>query len=680
MKKFLIIVGSIIVVVIVALIVIPFFVPMEKYKPVIASAAESATGRQLTISGPLTLSLFPSIKVGAENVTFANAPGAKYPVMASLDKLQISLKVLPLIFGSVEVSGFVLDHPVIHLEKDKQGHANWEFTTASAPAEPSTSSSGGGMGYLKNLTLDNVRLVDGTVTYDDAEANQSQEISGINASVKLPAYAGPLDFDGSVTWNKEKIDLAAMVGNLKSLIDGGNEKVTAKVASSKVTFSYDGTAKMMPALAVDGMIDLDVPSVRELAAWAGTPLDMPGTGLGPMKINGTVKVAGDTYSFENANLQLDDIKGKGQFAVNMAGARPKLTGNLDTAALDLNPYMPPEPPPSTERFEWSTEPMDLSGLKAADLDLSFNTDSLKVRQINIGQSTLNLKLDNGLMTASLAKMALYGGNGTGSVEVNARGDTPAIKAKFDLSGVQAEPLMKDAAGFDRITGTFKTNFDVSLAGKSQKDMVSTLNGGGAVDFRDGTIKGVDLAAIAATIEKIVGGMKSGGANILDSLKSGNLLNSLKAVGTMFGGKGEVNQETKFTSLTATWKSNQGVITNNDLLLEGPKANDRTLLKMTGAGTINLPPQTIDYDAGIHSYAKDQTGTGIGGHVRLSGDLQDPSPCVVVGSLCIGSHTKPGDLIKSKLQNVLKGNGSSDSDKTGGLKGLLGGFKKQLENN
>ncbi len=679
MKKFAIIVGSIIVIVIVALIVIPFFIPMEKYKPVIASAAENATGRQLTITGPLTLSLFPSIKVGAENVTFANAPGAKHDVMASLDKLQISLKVLPLIFGSVEVSGFVLDHPVIHLEKDAQGHANWEFSTASTPAEPGTSSSGGSS-YLKNLTLDNVRLVDGTVTYDDAETNQSQEISGINASVKLPAYAGPLNFDGSVTWNKEKVDLTAMVANLKSLMDGGSERVTAKVSSAKVTFSYDGAVKMMPALAVDGTIDLNVPSVRELAAWAGSPLDMPGTGLGPMKIDGTVKVAGDTYSFENANLQLDDIKGKGQFAVNTAGPRPKLTGNLDTAALDLNPYLPPEPPPSTERFEWSTEPMDLSGLKAADLDLSFSTDSLKVRQINIGKSELTLKLDNGLMTANLAKMALYGGDGSGMVQVNARNDTPAIKANFDLSGVQAEPLMKDAADFGRITGTFKTNFDVSLAGKSQKDMVSTLNGGGAVDFRDGTIKGVDLAAVAATIEKIAGGMKSGGTSMLDSLKSGNLLGSLKAVATMFGGKGEVNQETKFTSLTATWKANQGTITNDDLLLEGPKANGRTLLKMTGMGSVNLPPQTIDYDAGIHSFANDTSGTGVGGHVRLSGDLQDPSPCVVVGSLCIGAHTKPSDLVKSKLENVLKGNGSSDSDKSGGLKGLLGGFKKKLEKN
>ena len=682
MKKFLIIVASIIGVVIVAAIVIPFFIPMEQYKAEISDQVEKATGRQLVISGPLSLSLFPSIAVTAEGVTFSNAPSAKYDTMASLDKLHVSLKLLPLLTGSIKVDGFELDRPVIHLETDAQGKGNWDIAMGETePAAPTATepSSGGGMDFLNELTLDNVRLVDGTVTYDDGQTGQSQQISEINASLSLPDYSGPVKFDGSLVWNGEKIDLQAGVSNLKSLMDGGTETVDAQVESSKVSTSFSGQTAISPAMAMDGMVDLDVPSVRELAAWLGSPLDMPGTGLGPLKIAGRVKVAGSSYAFEDASLSLDDLKGTGRIAVDTGGERPKVTGNLDTSALDLNPYMPPEPP-ATERFEWSTEPMDLSGLKAADLDMTFRTESLKVREITIGKSELGLTLDNGLLTATLARMDLYQGSGNGSFQVNARNATPSIQAKFDLTGVQAEPLLKDAAGVDRLTGTFKTNFSVTASGASQKDMVSTLNGGGAVDFRDGTIRGVDLAAIAATIEKIAGGMKSGGASMLDSLKSGNLLNSLKAVGTMFGGKGEVNQETKFTMLTATWTANQGKIHNGDFLLEGPKANQRTVLKMTGAGDVNLPPQTIDYEAKIHSFATDQSGTGVGGTVRLSGDLQDPSPCVVVGSLCIGAQTKPGDLIKSKLQNAISGGtDSSGSESSGsGLKGLLKGFKDKLK--
>ena len=677
MKKLLIIVGSIIVLVIVAAIVIPFFIPMEKYKAEITAQVEKATGRQLVISGPLSLSLIPSIAVTAEGVTFSNAPGAKYPQMAALDKLHVSLKLFPLLSGSVAVDGFELDHPVIHLEKDAQGKGNWEIATASSetPTANEPASGSGGMDFLNDLTLDNIRLVDGLVTYDDAQTGQSQEIAGINAALKLPNYAGPLNFDGSLMWNNEKIDLTASVANLKSFLDGGSEMVEAKVGSSKVEASYEGMTAISPALAMSGAVDLDVPSVRELAAWAGSPLDMPGTGLGPLKINGQLKVAGSTYAFNDANLSLDDLKGKGQVAVNTGGPRIKVTGQLDTEALDLNPYMPPETT-TTERFEWSTEPMDLSGLKAADLDMSFSTQALKIRNITVGKSDLTLKLDNGLLTATLADMALYDGTGSGSVQVDARNDTPEIKANFDLSGVQAEPLMKDAAEFDRLTGTFKTNFDITASGKSQKDIVSTLNGKGAMDFRDGTIKGVDLAAIAATIEKIGNGIKSNGADMLKTLTSGDLLGSLKAVGAMFGGKSEVNQETKFTTLTASWTANNGTIHNGDFLLEGPRTNDRAVLKMTGQGDIVLPPQTLNYEASIHSFATEESGTGVGGTVRLSGDLQDPSPCVVVGSLCIGKGTKPGDLLKNKLKDAISGGGSSESG--GGLKGLLGGFKDKLK--
>jgi AsmA protein len=274
-------------------------------------------------------------------------------------------------------------------------------------------------------------------------------------------------------------------------------------------------------------------------------------------------------------------------------------------------------------------------------------------------------------------MDLYQGSGSGSVEVDARNATPVIKANFDLKGVQAEPLMKDAAEIDRLTGTFSTNFNITGNGKSQKDIVSTLNGKGVMNFRDGTIRGVDLAAIAATIEKVSNGVKSNGADMLSSLTSGNLLGSLKAVGAIFGGKGEVNQETKFTTLSASWTANQGTIHNPDLLLEGPQTGDRAVLKMTGKGDVVLPPQTINYEASIHTFATKDAGTGVGGTVRLSGDLQDPSPCVVVGSLCIGKKTKPGDLLKSKLKNAITG-GSSSDDKSGGLKGLLGGFKDKLK--
>ncbi len=671
MKKLLIIAGAVIATLVVLALVIPFFIPMEKYKTEITAQAYKATGRNLVIAGPLKLSLFPSISVEAEDVTFSNAQGAANEQMATLDRLHISLKLLPLITGSIAVDGFELIRPVIHLETDRNGKGNWELQSGDATSESTAESEGGGL--PSDLTLGNVRLVDGLITYKDGQTGDAMEFSALNVSVDLPAMDGPLKAEGDLVWNGEKVEVEFETRNLATLMDGKPEQIELEIDSTPVAFSLNGTASTQPATKLDGKIKLNVPSIRALAAWAGTPLDMPGEGLGPLNIEGKLDISDNRYAFSDATLKLDNINATGALSITTGGARPKVTGKLVTDNLDLNPYLPPEAA-ETEELVWSEEPIDLSGLKAADLDFTFKTDSLKYRKISIGKSALGMKLDNGLLTVDLQEMALYKGTGKGKVTINGRGDAGQINASFDLANVEAEPLFMDAGDFDRLSGTLSTQFDVETTGKSQKDLVSALNGNGDMEFRDGMIKGVDVAAVAENIEKIANGVKSGGAGILESFTSGDILGSLQGVASIFGGKGDVDKSTKFTSLIATWTAEQGVINNNDLELLGPLVNNRALFKMTGAGDVSLPAQMIDYKAQIKSFAKAEAGGGIGGTVRLSGPLSEPGACVELGSLCIGDKTKPADMLKMKLKDKLT-NDSEDSDgkkdnPLGALKGLM----------
>lgn len=680
MKKTLIIIGAIIFAIIILAVVIPFFIPMERYKAEISAQVKSATGRDFAIAGPLSLSLFPNVAMTAEQVSFSNAPGARSVQMMSLDKLYISLKLFPLLSGSAVIDGFKLNHPVIHLEVDKYGKGNWEFPKSDTSEDAADEKSGGVAKMLRDLSLGDVRLVDGLVTYSNAQTGKSTEISAINASVTLPKYDGPLKIDSDLVWNREKLDIKFTTANLKTLMAGGKERISADVKSAPVSFSLDGSAVMGKNLTVGGDVKIDAPSVRKLAAWQGKPIDMPGAGLGPLNIQGMLNMADKRYAFHHATIKLDNIDATGSLAVTLGGPRPMVTGVMDVRDLDLNPYLPPVDTRKTP-LEWSTEPIDLSGLKAADLSFVFKTETLKYRKISMGRSRLDLTLDNGFLKADLKEMALYQGAGKGTVQVNASGGAPVIKANFTLSKVDANPLLKDAGGFDRLSGVFTTHFSITTSGRNQKELVSALNGSGAMEFRDGTLKGVDVAAIAENIEKISNGVKSGGAGMLQSFVSGDILGSLKSVATIFGGKGDVDKTTKFTSLNATWIARDGIVTNNDMALVGPLVNQRALFKMTGKGDIMLPPQEMNYEAEIRSFARtDAAGGGIGGKVRLTGNLSDPTPCVVLGSICIGKSTKPGDLLKMKLKDSLlggasgSGDGAPASSPADKLKGLFKGLK------
>ncbi len=674
MKKLLLIVGGLILLLMGAAIALPFLIPVERYKQELTTQVKAATGRDLVIAGPLSLSVFPNLQLKAEDVTFSNAPGRKEPNMLSLDQLSISVKLLPLLSGSLEIDGFELVRPVAHLDVDRNGKGNWEF--GDGAEAPAAESGGGGIDdVLKDLKLGDVRLVDGRVTYTDAATGETIEASAINAAVKLPDYSGPLNFKGDLVWKGEKIGLDLSTENLKGLMDGTQQPLKAAISSSPVTLAVDGTATKGDVLKLNGKVSLDVPSVRKLAAWLDTPLDMPGDGLGPLKIDGQLDLNDKNYAFRDATVSLDALKAKGAVAINTAGERIAVNGNLDVEALDLNPYLPPETEETTAWTGWSTDPIDLSGLKAADLDFAFKTQSLKYRKITVGASALTVKLKSGILTADLQDMNLYSGRGKGTVKVDASGTTPAIAMKFDLSGVTAAPLLKDAADFERLSGDLGTSFAITAHGKSQKDMVSTLNGNGTFKFADGTLKGVDLAKVAEIIEQISNGVKAGGADMLTSLTSGNLIGSLQAVASMFGGKGESNAETKFTSLDASWTATNGTISNQDLELIGPLVNKRALFKMNGKGNIALPAETLDYTAEIRSFAKGEAGSGIGGTVKLSGKLTEPDACVVLGSLCIGKNTKPGDLLKQKLKDQLPiGGGNGEKPSLNKLKEGLKGFK------
>ncbi len=119
-----------------AVAVVGWFLDGDALKARAADAVRRATGRELTIAGPVRLawSLTPTIE--ARDVSFANPPGMSRPAMAHLDRIEAEVALLPLLSRRVEVRRVVLVAPDVLLERDAAGRPNWVFS-AAAP-EPAT--------------------------------------------------------------------------------------------------------------------------------------------------------------------------------------------------------------------------------------------------------------------------------------------------------------------------------------------------------------------------------------------------------------------------------------------------------------------------------------------------------------------------------------------------------------
>lgn len=577
MKKVFIALALLLVLLVGAIVAAPFLVPTETIKSQLTAQVESATGRKLTVDGDLDLSVLPSLAVDMGDVHFANAPGSEVADMVTLKELKIELKVLPLLSGAVEVAQFVLVEPKIHLEVDADGKPNWEL--GGAPAEETASSGDGDAGNdttsdgslpITELKLGDIRIENGSLVYIDRPAGSEERVEAINMQVALADIQSPLQADGSLAYKGETVELDLDLAAPYDVIQGGTSPFGLGVKSTPVQLGFDGEINNQGAPSTGGTIDLSIPSVKGLAAWLAEPLALETEALETLTLAGKLNGSANRIAFTDAVISLDKIKGQGEVTTDLTGSTPKVSGRLDLGMVDLNPYMPPAAegadsegdatPTEGEAAatDWSDEPIELA-LGGVDLAFELTLEGLKANEVKLDRTVLALNMAGPKLTADLKEFGLYDGKGQGRLTVDAASGVPTIEKQFTLTGLQALPFLTDAAEFERLEGKADANFSLSTTGGTERQLVENLNGDGKVIFADGAIVGLNVAAM------------------------------VRNVGSAFlSADANEARKTDFAELGGSFTIQNGTLTNDDLLLQAPG------LRVSGAGTVDLPQKSVDY--------------------------------------------------------------------------------------
>ena len=660
LRKLFLVLGVLVILVVVAAFVAPMLIPKDLLRDEITAQAKEATGRDLVIHGDLNLQLLPTAVVNLSDVRFANYKGGSRPDMATLKELRVHVAVLPLLSSEVEVKEFVLVEPDILLEVDKNGRANWDIASGSQGDGSGSGGSGGGASGdsgLASLKLGDVRLENGRVEYRDAQSGTVEKIEGLNVTISLPDLDSALDVAGGLTWKGEALDLKLNAANPRALSEGDASPLALALKGNPLSVDFNGSLNA-GTLAANGKLALDVPSVKGLAAWAASPLDVKGDVLGPLKIGGDLTATPANVAFKGMTLAIDAIKGTGGLSAALGGKVPSIKADLALEDLNLNPYLEAfgggdkgdgAAKPAAKSQGWSDEPIDLSALRLVNADLSLTTKLLQVQDIKIDESAVGVKLNGGKLALDLSKLKLYGGSGVAKLNVDASGKTPAIAQTFSLSGFQAQPFLTDAAQTEWLSGTAAVNLDVTTKGVSQKAMVSALNGKGDFKFLDGSIRGINLAAM------------------------------VRNAATAFLNQSQEVVKTDFAELSGTFTITDGIVKNDDLKMQSP------LLRVTGKGSTSMPARTVNYRVEPKAVASLE---GQGGSSNLSGVMvpvivkgpwdnlsyaPDLSGAITEGVKDLANQ--PGKVVEdvkdlakdpgSALKKLVPGSGSGDSGGSGG---------------
>lgn len=567
MKRFLSLLGLLIVAIVGTFLLFPYLLSVETIREAVAEEIESATGRDVAFSGPASLSLFPSLNVRVAGATLANAPGMGPEPLVAMDGLTASLQLLPLLTGQIRFDRLILIRPRFTLALDEAGQANWHLgggknRTAPASAAPAGRSDAAG---IRKIGIGEFLVRDGQISYTDRRSGMSQVASSINATINWPAPSGPMNAAGSLVWRGEVINFKASCTDAPALATGGRSEAAVTLDTNRGSLELSGVFSTAVDFAVDGRVSLRTPSLRALARWFELELPVAG-GMNELTIRSKFIAGGPKLSFSDATLSLDGNDAEGAVIVKLGAPRPQVQATLALSTLDLNPYLGQaapvraQDPAARPAAGWSTREIEFSGLSAIDADVRLSANRIVARDLPLGGGALTVALKDGMLTAQAAQLKAYEGEIGATLAIDRSRSTPLISLNATAQKVQMQPLLRDLAGFARLKGTGSLSLNLSSAGSSERALVERLSGTVQLAAANGALTGVDIGAMAGALSK----------------------------GSLEGWNIQASRQTPFERLQASYYVRDGVARNDDFALEG-KA-----LTVAGSGMVDLPARMLDY--------------------------------------------------------------------------------------
>ncbi len=578
-KRIVVLIGGLFILLILAIVLIPFLVDVNRYKPHIEKQVSQATGHEFTLGGDLKLSLFPWVGISFSDLHFGNPEGFSEKDMVTVEEFRAKVKVLPLLSKKIEVKEFILNGARIVLETREDGTTGWQDLlekdqSSQAPEpepQPQETTEGGGL-PITDLNVAEFAVTNSSLLWLDSKNNVRKEISDFKLTLTDLSFDRPIGIEMGVIVDQYPLSLNGLVGPVGKEPGKGDMPIDISLTALKlVKINLKGNIAQ-PAVSpgFDLSVAIEDFSPRKLLTAIEQPLPIePADNNVLNKLGVSLKLSGTTeaISLSNGKVVLDDS------SLNFSASakefsKPDLSFDLKLDQIDLDRYLPvpaepeseTEPPPEPEAEAVPAQEIDYTPLRKLILDGKVAVNHLKVKNIKAQNMILAVTARNGLLSLNPFSMDLYQGQMRVVSNVNVQKQRPRTDLKLTMNSIQAGALIGDFLEKDILEGELASNIHLTLVGDTPDLIRKTINGSGKLEFKNGAIKGVDLAAMAH--------------------------NTAAAFGLVE--KGKDAPKTEFTELLVPFKITQGVFDTKNTNMKSPA------LHMQAAGNANLVTEKLNF--------------------------------------------------------------------------------------
>ena len=422
-------VGVVLIVLVGAVLIVPVVVDPNDYKAAIIDRVKDLTGRDLTINGDISLSLFPWLGVDLAQASLSNAEGFGTQSFVSTERIQVRVKVIPLLQGAAQMDTILVDGLTLNLARNAQVKTNLDDLLITPRGEATQ-----GGTPIAALAIGGIKLSESTITWRDALTEHQSTVGNLSLDTGPLSLDDPIEFDlafdvqSSQPSLSGRVALSATVGfdpdtqivianqvSLKTSVQSplfpggpipfevaGNAIIDLKsqtvtlgdllFSASELEIDSGVRAKLTATGTIEGHTGNGRYQSQELLVEGGIEgEDVPG-GMLPFKLRTDFDVNLADESLAMHAFQLDNAIADltGTALVTQLLSAPQAEGELDMAPFNVRAML--------KRLGLSVpDTTDQSALTSLELHTSFRANDGKV-----ALNSLNVKLDDTSLTGNVA--------------------------------------------------------------------------------------------------------------------------------------------------------------------------------------------------------------------------------------------------------------------------------------
>ncbi|MGI9302425.1 MAG: AsmA family protein [Gammaproteobacteria bacterium] len=324
------------------------------YKEEIVAAVDQATGRQLTLTGDIALSIFPRLGLRLGEARLSNAEGFGDKPFASVEGVDVGVALMPLLKKQVRADKVVLKGLQLDLQTDPQGVTNWDDLMArfggegeaAAPKEPAVTGDASDVAVaIGGIEIDNASL-----SWKDAQAGTDVTVSPLNLKTGELEPGKPFDLDLSLT---TKLAEPAVDADIRLVSNIAPDLDARRVTLSGVKLQVNASGAGIPNtdLVLTANAEMDLQTQRAQLTDVDLQVDASGGGMPTAEVNLKTsaaldlqaqkgKLAGFTLDVTATGEDIPDTTAKlqGDVTLDLAAQRyeiPNLSADVKTTGGDM---------------------------------------------------------------------------------------------------------------------------------------------------------------------------------------------------------------------------------------------------------------------------------------------------------------------------------------------------------